>query len=137
MLVQRLGFREGLAKRFIRINYQWEDHVRWSMTLEDFEPLTSRLPSPSRRREGDQVAASGVPPRFADIAQQADGEGRAWRAPSPGEGDGDVLEGREGVGQEAVDHHFHATGSSRATTRKTREPCRRRRSPSTMGEERR
>ncbi len=42
LLVQRLGFREeGLARRYIRINYQWEDHVRWGMTLEDFERLAA------------------------------------------------------------------------------------------------
>ena len=50
LLVQRLGFREeGLAKRFIRINYQWEDHVRWSMTFEDFERLASQGQFPFAR----------------------------------------------------------------------------------------
>jgi ribosomal-protein-alanine N-acetyltransferase len=41
-LVRRLGFRdEGLAKRYLRINYAWEDHVRWGMTIEDYDALVA------------------------------------------------------------------------------------------------
>ena len=39
-LVKRLGFRhEGLAKRYLRINGRWADHVRWAMTSEDYRSL--------------------------------------------------------------------------------------------------
>ncbi|MBS0197530.1 MAG: GNAT family N-acetyltransferase [Planctomycetes bacterium] len=42
-LVRRLGFRdEGLGKRYIRINYRWQDHRRWAMTAEDFRTLCKR-----------------------------------------------------------------------------------------------
>lgn len=41
-LVKRLGFRnEGVALRYLRINWRWEDHVRWGMTLEDYTALCS------------------------------------------------------------------------------------------------
>jgi len=41
-LVRRLGFRdEGLAKRYLRINYAWEDHVRWGMTIEDYDAMVA------------------------------------------------------------------------------------------------
>ncbi len=39
-LVARLGFRkEGLARRYLRINGRWRDHVRWGMTIEDYRGL--------------------------------------------------------------------------------------------------
>ena len=38
-LVQRLGFRkEGLFKRYLRIAGNWEDHERWALTFEEYEP---------------------------------------------------------------------------------------------------
>jgi ribosomal-protein-alanine N-acetyltransferase len=42
-LAKRMHFRnEGLGLRYIRINYRWEDHVRWAMTVEDYDDLCAR-----------------------------------------------------------------------------------------------
>jgi ribosomal-protein-alanine N-acetyltransferase len=36
----KLGFREeGLAKRYLKINGKWEDHVHFAMTTEDWEEI--------------------------------------------------------------------------------------------------
>lgn len=37
-VLEKAGFRvEGLAKRYIRINGQWEDHILYAITTEDLE----------------------------------------------------------------------------------------------------
>lgn len=46
-LITSLGFRhEGLATKYLRINYAWRDHIRFGMTVEDYDALVSadRLP---------------------------------------------------------------------------------------------
>lgn len=36
-LVQRLGFtKEGLSRRYLKINGEWCDHERWALTVEDW-----------------------------------------------------------------------------------------------------
>lgn len=49
-LVQKLGFRfEGLAKRYLQIAGQWQDHEHWALTSEEFTPHKSRGRKPSGR----------------------------------------------------------------------------------------
>ncbi len=37
-VVEKLGFRrEGLSARYLKIAGVWEDHVRWAMTIEDWQ----------------------------------------------------------------------------------------------------
>lgn len=37
-VLEKLGFREeGLAKRYLRIHGEWEDHIHYAMTIEEWE----------------------------------------------------------------------------------------------------
>ena len=37
-LVRRLGFRkEGLSRRYLKINGKWRDHERWAVTREEWK----------------------------------------------------------------------------------------------------
>lgn len=43
-VVEKLGIREeGLAQRFLQINGVWEDHLRYAMTLEEWEERSDAL----------------------------------------------------------------------------------------------
>jgi ribosomal-protein-alanine N-acetyltransferase len=46
-VAERVGFRrEGLARRYLKINARWQDHVLLAVTLEDREgSLDSACPS--------------------------------------------------------------------------------------------
>jgi len=42
-LVARLGFRkEGLSRRYLKINGRWRDHERWAVTREEWRHRTAR-----------------------------------------------------------------------------------------------
>jgi ribosomal-protein-alanine N-acetyltransferase len=50
-LVARLGFRkEGLSRRYLKINGRWRDHERWAVTREEW-----------RRRTGTGRVGTGLP----------------------------------------------------------------------------
>lgn len=56
-LARKLGFRrEGLARRYLKINGRWRDHEHWAMTVEDWKKrktaLRARLTSATAGRRG-------------------------------------------------------------------------------------
>ena len=53
-VVEKLGIRdEGVAQRYLEINGVWEDHIRYAMTLEEWDQRRDQLLA-----DLDPVAAS-------------------------------------------------------------------------------
>jgi ribosomal-protein-alanine N-acetyltransferase len=43
-VVEKLGIRsEGVAERYLEINGVWEDHVRYALTVEEWDDWGGRL----------------------------------------------------------------------------------------------
>ena len=43
-LLDRTGFRyEGMARSYLQINGQWEDHIRYAMTAEEWADRADEL----------------------------------------------------------------------------------------------
>lgn len=61
-VLEKAGFRhEGLAKRYLKINGVWEDHMLFGITIEDWEQRQNRsrehAEEPSKRRSEERQTA--------------------------------------------------------------------------------